>query len=197
MNTFLKTFFLCLVLSLAFLGYKLLGHDSYNNDLSVSNNSLVFGLHPEKKVQQETSKDITSSQTPVSDKKFEHVCYFFAPSGKLIKATRELSFAPSVEHSIALLLKGPYIAETKKGIYSEIPNGVDLIDIKRNGQSLIVNLSSNFGNGGGTQSVNNRVSQLSKTIKHLEPNSNIYLHIEGKEVEYLGGDGVYIKQPLD
>ena len=24
-----------------------------------------------------------------------------------------------------------------------------------------------------------------------------YLYINGKEVEYLGGDGVYIKQPLD
>ncbi len=197
MGTFLKTFFFCLILSLAFLGYKLLGNDSYNADLFVSQNSSVFGLHPDEP---EKKKDDTPSEKePVKTKnnKYEHICYFYSQGGKLQKATRELSFEPSVEHAVTLLLKGPYIAETKKGIYSEIPVNVDLIDIKRQNNSIIVNLSSNFGNGGGTQSVNNRIAQLSKTVKSLEPNKKVYLYIEGKEVEYLGGDGVYVKQPLD
>ena len=90
------------------------------------------------------------------------------------------------------------IPEVKKGIYSEIPANVDLISvnsIKDNG--LAVDLSSNFGNGGGTQSIENRVKQLSKTIKSFAPNKSVYLYINGKEVEYLGGDGVFIKQPLE
>ena len=96
-----------------------------------------------------------------------------------------------------MLLKGPLIAETKQGIYSEIPANVDLIDIKKTDDKIIVNLTSNFGNGGGSKSIENRIAQLSKTIKIHEPNKKIYLHINGKEVEYLGGEGVYVKQPLD
>ena len=71
------------------------------------------------------------------------------------------------------------------------------LKITKDGKTIIVNLTSNFGNGGGTQSVNNRVRQISRTVKSFAPNSSVYLHIEGKEVEYLGGDGVYIKQPIE
>ena len=89
------------------------------------------------------------------------------------------------------------IPETKKGIYSEIPANVDLISVKNFDNKIIVNLSSNFGNGGGSESVENRVKQLSKTIKSYSRNKQIYLYINNKEVEYLGGEGVYIKQPLE
>ena len=41
------------------------------------------------------------------------------------------------------------------------------------------------------------VKQIARTVKTFSPNASVYLHIDGKEVEYLGGDGVYIKQPLD
>lgn len=197
MGTFFKTFFFCLILSLAFLGYKLLGNDSYNTDLFVSKNSSVFGLHPDEPEKKNENQPENKTALQTKNNKYEHICYFYSQGGKLQKTTRELSFEPSVEHAVTLLLKGPYIAETKKGVYSEIPVNVDLIGIKRENNTIIVNLSSNFGNGGGTQSVNNRIAQLSKTVKYLEPNKKIYLYIEGKEVEYLGGDGVYVKQPLD
>ena len=89
------------------------------------------------------------------------------------------------------------ISESKKGIYSEIPPNVDLISVKNNDNSIIINLSSNFGNGGGSQSVENRVKQLNKTVKKYHPSKDVYLYIDGKEVEYLGGEGIYIKQPLE
>lgn len=197
MGTFFKTFFFCLILSLAFLGYKLLGNDSYNTDLFVSKNSSVFGTHPDEPEKKNETQPENKTALQTKNNKYEHICYFYSQGGKLQKTTRELSFEPSVEHAVTLLLKGPYIAETKKGVYSEIPVNVDLIGIKRENNTIIVNLSSNFGNGGGTQSVNNRIAQLSKTVKYLEPNKKIYLYIDGKEVEYLGGDGVYVKQPLD
>lgn len=89
------------------------------------------------------------------------------------------------------------ISESKNGVYSEIPQNVDLISVKNNDTSIIINLSSNFGNGGGSQSVENRIKQLSKTVKKYHPSKNVYLYINGKEVEYLGGEGIYIKQPLE
>ena len=210
MNTFLKTFFICLILCFSFLAYKYFSFDSYSNDLAVSKNNPVFGVHsnlPEakpvkkqddvnKEVAQnksQTSPSIPSSQTEIKKNKYVHNCYFYSHNGNLVMIKRELNFKPSLENSIAVLLKGPLISEAKKGIYSEIPANVDLISVKRLDDKVIVDLSSNFGNGGGSKSISNRVKQLSKTVKIHEPSKNVYLYINGKEVEYLGGDGVYIK----
>ena len=208
MNTFFKTFFACLILTLSFLAYKFVSVDSYSADLNVSKNNPVFGLHenlPEAKpvetakpIEKEVIKtEVQEKQNPKKLQKYEHNCYFYSASGQLVLVKRDLSFKPSLENSISVLLKGPLISETKKGIYSEIPANVDLISVRRLDKDVIIDLSSNFGNGGGTNSIANRVKQLSKTVKLHEPNKNIYLYINGKEVEYLGGDGVYIKQPLD
>lgn len=204
MNTFFKTFFICLVLTFSFLAYKFFATDSYDTQLNVSKNNPVFGVHQEIKdapaIEKKEVLDTlakTVSETPKVQEKYDHKCYFYSNSGDLTLIERKLSFKPSLENSIAVLLKGPTIQESKKGIYSEIPANVDLIKVIRNDNKVIVDLSSNFGNGGGSKSIENRVKQLSKTIKLHYPDKNIYLYINGKEVEYLGGDGVYIKQPLD
>lgn len=211
MNTFFKTFFVCLVLTFSFLAYKYFSVDSYSNNLTVSKNNPIFGTHSSlpdaKPIEQKPSSVVNKSITPEVKKeepkqkekksKYLHSCYFYSNSGELVLVKRELSFKPSLENSLAVLFKGPLISEAKKGIYSEIPANVDLISVKRSENKVIVDLSSNFGNGGGTKSITNRVSQLAKTVKIHEPYKNIYLYINGKEVEYLGGDGVYIKQPLE
>lgn len=200
MNTFFKTFFICAILTFGFLAYKYFAVDSYSADLNVSKNNPVFGTHKEYKeaspVKTQIDKVIPKDEKISKENKYEHKCYFYSNSGDLIMVKRELAFIPSIENSITLLLKGPMISETKKGIYSEIPAGVDLISVNRLKNDIIVNLSSNFGNGGGSNSIENRVKQLSKTVKLHEPSKNIFLYIDGKEVEYLGGDGVYVEQPL-
>jgi len=204
MNTFLKTFFVCLVITFSFLAYKFFAVDSYSTDLHVSKNNPVFGTHSSyndaKPVAKTDNNSKESDFNPVIEKKadkYQHKCYFYSNSGELILVKRELSFKQSLENTITLLLKGPNISEVKKGIYSEIPSNVDLIGVTRQNNSVVINLSSNFGYGGGTNSIMNRVKQLSKTVKLIEPNKEIYLYIDGKEVEYLGGDGVFIKQPLE
>lgn len=208
MNTFLKTFFVCLILTFGFLAYKFFSVYSYSDDLVVSKNNPVFGTHhnlPEapsvekpatKPVEpQKQNPDDTKQKNEIS--KYSHKCYFYSHNGELLLAERKLSMKPSLESALNVLLKGPLITETKKGIYSEIPANVDLISVTRIENDIIVDLTSNFGNGGGSKSITNRVNQLSKTVKLYEPNKKVYLYINGKEVEYLGGDGVYIKQPLD
>ena len=208
MGTFFKTFFMCMILTVGFLGYKIFSNTSYSPDLNVSKNNPIFGVHedlPEakpiesnsKKEENKTDEEVNEQKNTKKPMKYNHNCYFYAHNGSLVLVNRELAFKPSLENSLAVLLKGPLIAETKKGIYSEIPANVDLISVNRVDNKVIVDLTSNFGNGGGTKSIANRVAQLSKTVKLHEPNKNIYLYIDGKEVEYLGGDGVYIKQPLD
>ena len=209
MNTFFKTFFICLIAALGFLFYQYVSTDSYSG-LKVSSNNPIFGVQKDEPSENKVSVPI-DTQTNVKEqknvaaekkeqKKVEHYyskVYFFNSKGKLSLVKREFQNPVNLNKAINILLRGPIISETKSGYYSEIPSNVDLISIKNQNNSVIVNLSSNFGNGGGTQSIENRVMQLSKTVKLYEPNKNIYLYIDGKQVEYLGGDGVYIKQPLD
>ena len=202
MNTFFKTFFACLILTLAFLAYKLVGVDSYSPDLKISKNNPVFGIHEEvsdaKPIKEpQKIQNANKQKNENINQKYIHNCYFYSKNGELIKAQRELSFKPSLENAIMVLLKGPTIAESKRGVYSEIPPNVDLLSVRQLDKDIIVDLTSNFGNGGGTNSITNRVKQLSHTVKLYAPNKNVYLYIGGKEVEYLGGDGVYIKQPLE
>lgn len=222
MGTFFKTFFICMMCALAFFVYKYVLDDSYSNELSVSKDSAVFGLHnkqkheTEEKKHKETLKTIPKDEgEPISTpkvekqpkqpqetikkepKKYTYICYFYAENGSLTPVVRELSEPITVKNAINLLLKGPTIAESKAGVHSEIPAGVDLIWVKNTDKAIIVNLTSNFGNGGGSESVENRLKQLSKTVKRIAPKKSVYLYINGSEVEYLGGEGVYVKQPLE
>lgn len=218
MNIFVKTFLVCLVACLGFLFYCMVGENSYSPELKLSQNNVFSSSTKEasnvnekyESPEELTTKEIEENkiydkQTQEYNKKtqeqekpkYYQSCYFFSKNGELIEIKREIKTHPSLENAITLLLRGPMISESKKGIYSEIPPNVDLISVKNNDNSIIINLSSNFGNGGGSQSVENRVKQLNKTVKKYHPSKDVYLYIDGKEVEYLGGEGIYIKQPLE
>ena len=192
MNTFFKTFFICTIFTFGFLAYKYFCVDSYSANLNVSKNNPVFGTHstyneakPTKKL--EKKQEEFNPVIEKKEQKYLHKCYFYSNNGELVLVKRELSFVPSIENSITLLLKGPMISEVKKGIYSEIPAGVDLISVTRQNNDIIVNLSSNFGYGGGSNSIENRVKQISKTVKIHEPSKNIFLYTSTLKVVFLSG----------
>lgn len=216
MGTFFKTFLICLIMALGFLFYKFVGNNSYSPDLKVSNDMFNFNL---SKDENDTSSDSEAKNEPIknvvkeeSQKVEEKLelkeekpkettynlsCYFYAENGQLVKSTKTVNKPVNIKDAVVLLLKGPLVAESKKGIYSEIPANVDLISLKQNSNNITINLSSNFENNGSFQSIENRLRQLSKTIKLYNKNAKIYLQINGKQAEYLGGDGVYVKQPLE
>ena len=59
----------------------------------------------------------------------------------------------------------------------------------------MIDLSSAFEGGGGTESTYTRVRQLIKTAK-ANTNLPVYLYINGKQADVIGGEGIMIKQPL-
>ena len=103
----------------------------------------------------------------------------------------------TLKNAINSLLKGPDAAERKAGVYTEIPNGTRLLSVMNSDDKIIINMNSEFQYGGGTESINNRLKQLVKTVVAILPEKNIYLYIEGKQVDVMGGDGVMITQPLN
>ena len=94
------------------------------------------------------------------------------------------------------LLKGPDVFEKALGAYSEIPQNTRLLGIKETDKKIIINLSSDFQNGGGTDSIYSRMMQLIKTALSNSGGRQVYLHLDGKQIKFIGGEGIMVTQPL-
>lgn len=141
-----------------------------------------------------TKNEITNEKETVS-------VYFLAldanDNGIYKKVQREVPIGQNkLEFAINELLKGPNIVEKSTGAYSEIPKTTKLLGIKQNGNKIIIDFNSDFQYGGGTDSVYSRMMQLIKTSIANTDNKKIYLYLDGKQVNFIGGEGIMITQPL-
>ncbi|MBR6163057.1 GerMN domain-containing protein [bacterium] len=101
-----------------------------------------------------------------------------------------------LEYSIRELLKGPDLLEKSKGTYSEIPSATKLLSITETEKTAIINLSDDFELGGGTDSIYSRLMQIIKTSLANAQGRKVYLHINGKQADFVGGEGIMVTQPL-
>jgi len=104
-------------------------------------------------------------------------------------------YGSQVKFAVKSLINGPSAKEKKAGVYTEIPAGTRLISITEAPSRLVINLTSDFENGGGTDSIYKRLFQLIKTVK-INSNLPLYLQLDGKQVDVIGGEGIMINQPL-
>ncbi len=101
-----------------------------------------------------------------------------------------------LEYSIKSLLKGPNLIEKSLGAYSEIPTTTKLLEVKQTKNRIIIDFSSDFQYGGGTDSIYSRMMQLIKTALD-NTDKKVYLYLDGKQVNIIGGEGIMISQPLN
>ncbi|HBG48596.1 MAG TPA: hypothetical protein DDW90_03655 [Cyanobacteria bacterium UBA9971] len=101
-----------------------------------------------------------------------------------------------ISTAITELLKGPSKKEEKAGFYTEIPSTTKLIEIKETPKDININLSKDFESGGGSTSMSMRLKQLVNTSLDAEKTRPVYLQLNGKKVESIGGEGVIVSQPL-
>ena len=101
-----------------------------------------------------------------------------------------------LKFAIQSLIYGPKPNEKAKGVYSEIPAGTKILSIKETADKVIIDLDSAFETGGGTDSIYKRLFQLIKTAKK-NTDKPVYLYINGKKAEVIGGEGIMLTQPLN
>lgn len=90
------------------------------------------------------------------------------------------------------LLAGPKDA----AVSSTIPQGTKLRDLKMEKDGIHVNLSEEFSTGGGSAAMTGRIAQVIYTATTLEPSARVWIEVEGKPLEILGGEGLELEQPL-
>ncbi|MBR1753523.1 GerMN domain-containing protein [bacterium] len=101
-----------------------------------------------------------------------------------------------LDFAIHELLKGPSAKESALGIYTEIPKETKLRAISNLNGKKYIDLSVDFEQGGGTDGLYKRLYQLIKTI-NKNTTEDVYLKIEGREVDVIGGEGIMLSQPLN
>jgi spore germination protein GerM len=96
-----------------------------------------------------------------------------------------------LETAFDSLLAGP----TDPAFSTTIPKGTKLrkLDVKPDG--VHVDLSKDFTEGGGSSSMMGRVAQVIYTASTLEPSAKVWISVEGKPLEVLGGEGLMLDQP--
>lgn len=141
---------------------------------------------------EETNQDVPKSSVNV---------YFIGQNDngeevyKVVKREYQRTDGTKLKVSIEDLLAGPSKEETARGIYSEIPSGTKLISLVENPDKIVINLSSDFEQGGGTDGLYKRLFQLIKTA-NKNTTLDVYLYINGKQVDVIGGEGIMLNQPL-
>lgn len=189
------------ILSLAALTFFYLKVNFFDKPHAKVEKKLVV----EEQVVEPVKKDDSSSKTQKTEEKKvpkTYVTVYFLgmdknDSGVFKKVKRELPQGQSkLTYALNQLAAGPSPYEKKIGVYSEIPKNVKILGVVESSNKIIIDVSSNIQTGGGADSIYSRMKQLIKTALANAPDKPVYLYINGKKAEVLGGEGIMISQPL-
>ncbi len=116
---------------------------------------------------------------------------------RLVIAHRDVAQPAVLSGAIAALLDGPTATEAADGLHSEIPAATDLLGVNLVDGLATVDLSSDAASGGGSLSMTARLAQIIFTATQFENVDEVLFWLDGAPVDFFGGEGIVLDQPLD
>jgi len=104
--------------------------------------------------------------------------------------------AEEAAYWLDLLVSGPQGPDQEAGATTAIPEGTELLGVSRGGETIYVDLSSEFESGGGSLSMQLRVAQIVYTATQFEGVEAVRITIDGEEVDSIGGEGLILPDPM-
>ena len=102
-----------------------------------------------------------------------------------------------LKQTIKTLLQGPDSAELNRGFITLIPKSTKLLNIYVKDDTAYLDFTENFRfNSLGIQGLKTQLKQIVYTTTEFSNITKVQILINGKKVEYLGPEGVYIGKPL-
>lgn len=143
----------------------------------------------------ETPEGFSPSPTdePLEFRKYE--LWFARPDGVSVTfryLPAETAIATSVMEQ---LLAGTTPGEADADLTTLIPEGTELLDLTISDGTARVDLSSEFGDGGGSASMLGRVAQVVYTLTQFDTVKDVEFLMEGEPVAALGGEGLALDGP--
>lgn len=145
--------------------------------------------------QEETTTDVTSPDAPADGQEREVVIYLMRDDEKVHPLRRQVEGSGVASGALKALLEGPTAAEKTAGASSSIPAGTRLLGVSLNGGVATVDLSREFGSGGGSLSIMSRVAQVVFTATQFSTIESVIFEIEGEPLDSLGGEGLLLQGP--
>ena len=121
---------------------------------------------------------------------------YFLRGEHLEIAHRQVPGHAVVSGALTELLAGPTSDELAAGLHSEIPAGTTLLDLNLADELATVDLSDDYDDGGGSLSMTARIAQVVFTATQFDNSDRVLFWMEGESIEFLGGEGIVLDEPL-
>lgn len=114
---------------------------------------------------------------------------------RLVIAHRQVAGPAILRGAVTALLEGPTAAERTAGLTSAVPADTSLLDLALADGTATVDLSGQYGTGGGSLSMQSRVAQVVFTATQFANADQVVFRMDGAPVEFLGGEGLVLTEP--
>jgi spore germination protein GerM len=115
---------------------------------------------------------------------------YFLSGERLVIADREVAGPAVLRGALTALLDGP-----TDDLLTAVPAGTEVLGVDLDGELATVDLSGEFGAGGGTASMLARVGQIVFTATQFDGVERVVIWLDGAPIESLGGEGLDMSEP--
>jgi spore germination protein GerM len=152
---------------------------------------------PDEATTSETAPQSDGTTTTAATTDTMTVKVYFSRDEKMAAATRTIPKTTATgAAAMKALLQGPTSEEQDAGMFTAIPQGTAYLGLDIKDGVATVDLSKEYGSGGGSLSMFTRLAQVVFTLTQFPSVDSVRFKLDGKLIDALGGEGIIVDEPL-